>query len=78
MRLIGQKADALAVLQLYKFTDERLLTSASLNYRLRPEAVFRPLTPTSINSPVHASTYLEPGQSENGVVYFEQSDSWGG
>lgn len=36
------------------------------------------LTQTSINSPVHASTYLEPGQSENGVVYFEQSDSWGG
>lgn len=36
------------------------------------------LTQKSIHSPVHASTYLEPGQSENGVVYFEQSDSWGG
>lgn len=36
------------------------------------------LTQKSIYSPVHASTYLEPGQSENGVVYFEQSDSWGG
>ena len=39
MRLIGQKVDALAVLQLYKFSDERLLTGASLNYRLRPAAV---------------------------------------
>lgn len=38
MRSIGQKVDALAVLQLYKFSDERLLTGASLNYRLRPEA----------------------------------------
>lgn len=36
------------------------------------------LTQKSIYSPAHASTYLEPGQSENGVVYFEQSDSWGG
>lgn len=36
------------------------------------------LTQKSINSPVQASTYLEPGQSENGVVYFEQLDSWGG
>lgn len=36
------------------------------------------LTQKSMYSPVHASTYLEPGQSENGVVYFEQSDSWGG
>lgn len=41
MRLIGQKVDALAVLQLYKFSDERLLTGASLNYRLRPLAVLR-------------------------------------
>mgnify|MGYP000456274944 CR=1 FL=1 len=39
MRLIGQKVDALAVLQLYKFSDERLLTGVSLNYRPRPEAV---------------------------------------
>lgn len=39
MRLIGQKVDALAVLQLYKFTDERLLTGVSLNYRPRPRAV---------------------------------------
>ena len=38
MRLIGQKVDALAVLQLYKFSDERLLTGVSLNYRPRPEA----------------------------------------
>lgn len=39
MRLIGQKVDALAVLQLYKFSDERLLTGVSLNYRPRPKAV---------------------------------------
>ena len=38
MRLIGQKVYALAVLQLYKFSDERLLTGVSLNYRPRPEA----------------------------------------
>lgn len=25
-----------------------------------------------------ANTYLKPGQSTNGVVYFEQCDSWGG
>lgn len=36
------------------------------------------LAQKSIYAPVQASTYLEPGQSENGVVYFEQSDSWGG
>lgn len=39
MRLIFQEVDALAVLQLYKFSDERLLTGVSLNYRPRPEAV---------------------------------------
>lgn len=38
MRLIGQKVDALAVLQLYKFSDERLLTGVSLNYRPRLKA----------------------------------------
>lgn len=29
-------------------------------------------------SPVQQETYLQPGQSVVGVVYFEQSDSWGG
>jgi hypothetical protein len=29
-------------------------------------------------SPVHQETYLRPGQSVVGVVYFEQADSWGG
>lgn len=29
-------------------------------------------------SPSKPNTYLEVGQSTNGVVYFEQSDSWGG
>lgn len=29
-------------------------------------------------SPVQQETYLQPGQSTVGVVYFEQSDSWGG
>jgi hypothetical protein len=29
-------------------------------------------------SPVKTTTYLEVGRSCNGVVYFEQSDSWGG
>lgn len=36
MRLIFQKVDALAVLQLHKFSDERLLTGVSLNYRPLP------------------------------------------
>ena len=36
------------------------------------------LTQKSIHAPNQASTYLEPGQSENGLVYFEQPDSWGG
>lgn len=38
MRLIFQEVDALAVLQLHKFSDERLLTGVSLNYRFRPVA----------------------------------------
>ena len=42
MRLIRQKVDALAVLQLYKFSDARLLTGVSLNYRPRPQAVTKP------------------------------------
>lgn len=29
-------------------------------------------------SPVRQETFLQPGQSVVGVVYFEQSDSWGG
>lgn len=29
-------------------------------------------------SPVQQETYLQPGQSVVGVVYFEQPDSWGG
>ncbi len=44
MRLICQEVDALAVLQLYKFSDERLLTGVSLNYRPRPSAVMRAFT----------------------------------
>ena len=32
----------------------------------------------SILSDRSADTFLVPGQSTNGVVYFEQSDSWGG
>jgi hypothetical protein len=36
------------------------------------------LTQSNFLSPVRAETYLEVGQSTNGVVYFEQSDSWGG
>ncbi|WP_082076331.1 hypothetical protein [Ralstonia mannitolilytica] len=36
------------------------------------------LTQRSIYAVTRAATYLEPGQAENGVVYFEQQDSWGG
>lgn len=35
------------------------------------------LTQKSILSRESAETYLEVGRSTNGVVYFEQSDSWG-
>lgn len=35
------------------------------------------LTQRSFLSGVVPSTFLEVGRSENGVVYFEQSDSWG-
>ena len=35
------------------------------------------LTQKSTLTSARASTFLEPGQSENGVVYFEQPDSWG-
>ena len=40
--------------------------------------VFPFLTQKNHLAPVDAKTYLQPGQSTNGVVYFEQSDSWGG
>lgn len=36
------------------------------------------LTQASSVSGKSADTFLIPGQSTNGVVYFEQSDSWGG
>jgi hypothetical protein len=36
------------------------------------------LTQTSSISGFSAESYLQIGQSVNGVVYFEQSDSWGG
>lgn len=36
------------------------------------------LTQRSILSNSKAETYLDVGRSSNGVVYFEQSDSWGG
>lgn len=36
------------------------------------------LTQINFSSPAKSNTYLEVGQSTNGVVYFEQSDSWGG
>lgn len=36
------------------------------------------LTQTNFLSPSKAETFLAIGQSTNGVVYFEQFDSWGG
>ena len=36
------------------------------------------LTQASILSSKSSITFLQPGQATNGVVYFEQSDSWGG
>jgi hypothetical protein len=36
------------------------------------------LTQRSILSNAETTTFLEPGRSTNGVVYFEQADSWGG
>ena len=36
------------------------------------------LVQASMLSGRSADTFLKPGQSTNGVVYFEQSDSWGG
>lgn len=35
------------------------------------------LTQRSVLSGESVDTYLQPGQSTNGVVYFEQDDSWG-
>lgn len=40
--------------------------------------VFPFLTQTNYLAAVDAKTYLQPGEATNGVVYFEQSDSWGG
>lgn len=40
--------------------------------------VFPFLTQRGTLSPGKATTFLQAGQSTNGVVYFEQSDSWGG
>jgi len=36
------------------------------------------LTQRNSLSPANSETYLEIGQSTNGVVYFEQAESWGG
>lgn len=36
------------------------------------------LTQKNFLSPVKSDTYLDVGRSTNGVVYFEQQDSWGG
>jgi hypothetical protein len=36
------------------------------------------LTQKNYLSPAKSETFLEVGQSTNGVVYFEQSESWGG
>jgi hypothetical protein len=36
------------------------------------------LTQKNYLSPAKSETFLEIGQSTNGVVYFEQSESWGG
>ena len=36
------------------------------------------LTQRSSLSQADAKTFLEPGRATNGVVYFEQTDSWGG
>jgi hypothetical protein len=43
------------------------------NTKVYPFLIQRSIT--SGNAP---STFLEPGRSTNGVVYFEQPDSWGG
>lgn len=40
--------------------------------------VFPFLTQANHLAPLKAETFLEVGQSTNGVVYFEQADSWGG
>jgi hypothetical protein len=40
--------------------------------------IFPFLTQRSFLSSEHVNTFLEPGRSVNGVVYFEQPDSWGG
>jgi hypothetical protein len=39
--------------------------------------VFPFLTQKNHSTSLDVETYLQPGQSTNGVVYFEQSDSWG-
>jgi hypothetical protein len=40
--------------------------------------VFPFLIQANFLSPVTRNSYLEVGQSSNGVIYFEQEDSWGG
>ncbi len=40
--------------------------------------VFPFLTQANHLAPLKAKTFLQVGQSTNGVVYFEQADSWGG
>jgi hypothetical protein len=40
--------------------------------------IFPFLLQKNYSSPTQTSTYLQPGQSTNGVVYFEQRESWGG
>lgn len=40
--------------------------------------VFPFLTQANHLAPMRSETFLQVGQSTNGVVYFEQTDSWGG
>lgn len=40
--------------------------------------VFPFLIQANYLAPLKAETFLEVGQSTNGIVYFEQADSWGG
>mgnify|MGYP001595162636 FL=1 len=52
---------------------------ADFQYALGENIKFYPfLLQCSKISPTQTDTYLEIGKSVNGVVYFEQDDSWGG
>ena len=61
------------------YIEEQSIAISGFQVSIGENIKFYPfLIQKSVVSGESASTYLEPGRSTNGVVYFEQPESWGG